>query len=67
MEKQMETLQEYKEGCRQSDIRSLVEDEHPKALLQRIFNYGSDSLNAEVKEYLISVVVENDLIDSEEL
>lgn len=66
-EREMETRQEYLQGCRESNIRSLVSGETLTELVSRIAQYGSDSQYEETKEMLINFVVENNLIDEDEL
>lgn len=66
-EREMETRQEYLQGCRESNIRSLVSGKTLTELVSRIAQYGSDSQYEETKEMLINFVVENNLIDEDEL
>jgi len=66
-EGKMETRQEYLQGYRESNIRSLVSGKTLTELVSRIAQYGSDSQYEETKEMLINFVVENNLIDEDEL
>ena len=66
-EKQMETLEEYKAGCRESNIRALTKDEHIGILAERVAQYGSEEQYSEVKKWLLNYVIEHQLVDEDEL
>lgn len=66
-EKLMETREEYLQGCRESNIRSLIQDETLTDLSGRIAEFGSNTQYLEAKQMLINFVVENNLIDEDEL
>jgi hypothetical protein len=67
MEREMETRQEYKQGCRESDIRSLLQQETINGLVDRFFEYASPNTVQELKSFIIDKCVEFNFVDDEEL
>ena len=66
-EKEMETRQEYLQGCRESDIRALVSDNNFSDLIDRIANFIDEKQSKDFKELMIGFIVQNNLVDDEEL
>lgn len=66
-EKEMETRQEYLQGCRESDIRALVSGNSFSDLIDRIANFVNDKQAGDFKDMMIDFIVENNLVDDEEL
>ena len=67
LEKKMESRIEYLEGCRESNIRSLLRQENISDLVDRFFEYAKDKEIQDLKSYLVNVCVENNFIEDEEL
>lgn len=66
-EREMETRQEYLQGCRESDIRALLDGAKFSDLLDRVANFASDKQIVEIADFLKDFIVENSLVDDEEL
>lgn len=66
-EREMETRQEYLQGCRESDVRALVSGSTFSDLIDRIANFVDEKQSADFKDLMIDFIVENNLIDDEEL
>ena len=66
-EKLVETIQEYKAGKRETDIRTLVSDNSFSDLIDRIANFISPKQSDEFKELMIQFIIDNNLVDNEEL
>jgi hypothetical protein len=66
-EKLMETIQEYKQGARESDIRALIKDDSFADLIDRIANFVNQKQSDEFKDIMIQFIIDNNLVDDEEL
>lgn len=66
-EREVETRQEYLQGCRESDIRALLSGAKFSDLLDRVANFASDKQIVEIADFLKDFIVENNLVDEDEL
>ena len=66
-EKEMETREEYKQGCRETDIRTLVSGDAVDLLISRITNFVNEKQSNDFKNLMVDFIVENNLVDDEEL
>ena len=66
-EREMETRQEYLQGCRESDIRTLVSGNRFHELVDRIATFVNENQSKAFKEVMVDFIVENNLVDDEEL
>lgn len=66
-EKEMETRQEYLQGCRESDIRALIKYDSFADLIDRIANFVNQKQSDEFKDIMIQFIIDNNLVDDEEL
>lgn len=63
----MESPEEYKQACRESDIKSLLRQDNINDLIDRFFNYADKEQVEALKDFLIIVCAENNFIENEEL
>ena len=66
-EREMETREEYKQGCRETDIRTLVSGNNFSDLIDRIANFVNEKQSTAFKNLMVDFIVENNLVDDEEL